>query len=70
MFRITAETCRAFTLAEALILAAMNVETMHVASAGHPGRATRFADWASRKRSIRTSQFRLFGLIQWDEKRS
>jgi hypothetical protein len=27
MFRITAETCRAFTLAEILILAAMNVES-------------------------------------------
>jgi len=27
MFRITAETCRAFTLAEVLIMVAMNVET-------------------------------------------
>jgi hypothetical protein len=27
MFRITAETCRAFTLAEVLIMAAMNVVT-------------------------------------------
>lgn len=27
MFRITAETCRAFTLAEVLILAAMNLES-------------------------------------------
>jgi len=32
MFRITAETCRAFTLAEVLILAAMNVESVRVAS--------------------------------------
>ena len=35
MFYITAETCRRFTLAEVLIMAAMNVvETMHLASAG------------------------------------
>jgi hypothetical protein len=27
MFRITAETCRAFTLAEVLLLAAMKLET-------------------------------------------
>ena len=27
MFRITSETCRAFTLAEVLILAAMNMES-------------------------------------------
>jgi hypothetical protein len=27
MFRITADTCRAFTLAEILILAAINVES-------------------------------------------
>jgi hypothetical protein len=27
MFRITAETCRAFTLAEILIMAAINMET-------------------------------------------
>jgi hypothetical protein len=27
MFRITTETCRAFTFAEILILAAMNMET-------------------------------------------
>jgi hypothetical protein len=30
MFRITAETCRAFTLAEVLILAAMNLESARV----------------------------------------
>jgi len=34
MFRMTAETCRAFTLQEILILAAMNVETIRLASAG------------------------------------
>jgi len=34
MFRITAETCHRFTLAEILILAAMNVEAIRVASAG------------------------------------
>ena len=32
MFRITSETCRAFTLAEVLILAAMNVESACLAS--------------------------------------
>jgi hypothetical protein len=32
MFRISPETCRAFTLAEVLILAAMNVESVRVAS--------------------------------------
>jgi hypothetical protein len=31
MFRITAETCRTFTLAEVLILAAMNMESARVA---------------------------------------
>lgn len=30
MFRITAETCRAFTFAEVLILAAMNLESIRV----------------------------------------
>ncbi len=34
MFRITAETCRAFTLQEILILAAMNVESNRLASGG------------------------------------
>jgi hypothetical protein len=33
MFRITAETCRRFTLAEVLIMAAMNVETIRPTSA-------------------------------------
>jgi hypothetical protein len=33
MFCITAETCRRFTLAEVLIMAALNVETIGVASA-------------------------------------
>jgi hypothetical protein len=32
MFRITAETCRAFTVEEILILATMNVETIRLAS--------------------------------------
>jgi hypothetical protein len=36
MFRITAETCRAFTLAEVLILAAMNMENARVASEAAP----------------------------------
>ena len=34
MFRITSETCRAFTFAEVLILAAMNVESTRLASGG------------------------------------
>jgi hypothetical protein len=33
MFSITAKTSRAFTLAEILIMAAMNVETIRLASA-------------------------------------
>jgi hypothetical protein len=33
MFSITGKTCRAFTLAEILIMAAMNVETVRRASA-------------------------------------
>ena len=32
MFRITSETCHAFTLAEVLILAAMNVESTRLAA--------------------------------------
>jgi len=32
MFRITAKTCRAFTLAEVLIMANMNVETISLVS--------------------------------------
>lgn len=34
MFRITAETCRAFTFAEILILAAMNLESIRMGSEG------------------------------------
>ena len=34
MFRITAETCRSFTLAEILIMAAMNVATIRMGSDG------------------------------------
>jgi hypothetical protein len=34
MFRITSETCRAFTLQEILILAAMNVESTRLAADG------------------------------------
>jgi hypothetical protein len=34
MFRITSETCHAFTLAEVLILAAMNVESVRLNSEG------------------------------------
>jgi hypothetical protein len=40
MFRITAETCRAFTLAEALILAAMNVESVRLVSEDSNGSET------------------------------
>jgi hypothetical protein len=38
MFRITAETCRAFTLAEVLILAAMNLESARVECQSGVGR--------------------------------
>jgi hypothetical protein len=34
MFQITAETCRAFTFAEVLIMAAMNVESVRLRSEG------------------------------------
>lgn len=37
MFRITSETCHAFTLAEVLILAAMNVESARLNSEGRVG---------------------------------
>ena len=32
MFQITAETCRAFTFAEVLIMAAMNIESVRLRS--------------------------------------
>ncbi len=35
MFRITSQTCHAFTLAEVLILAAMNLESTRLAAEGH-----------------------------------
>ena len=34
MFQITAETCRAFTFAEVLIMAAMNIESVRLSSEG------------------------------------
>ena len=34
MFRITSETCHAFTLAEVLILAAMNMESTRLVAEG------------------------------------
>jgi hypothetical protein len=34
MFRITSETCHAFTLAEVLILAAMNMESARLVAEG------------------------------------
>jgi len=37
MFQITAETCRAFTFAEVLIMAAMNVESIRLRSEGRAG---------------------------------
>ena len=37
MFRITSETCHAFTLAEVLILAAINVESVRLNSEGRVG---------------------------------
>jgi hypothetical protein len=40
MFRITAETCHAFTLAEVLILVAMNMESARLASEDSNGSET------------------------------
>jgi len=40
MFRITSETCRAFTLAEVLILAAMNMESTRLAAECQVGSKT------------------------------
>ncbi len=37
MFSITAESCRRFSLAEILIMAAMNVENTRLASGGRVG---------------------------------
>ena len=37
MFQITAETCRAFTFTEVLIMAAMNVESVRLRSEGRAG---------------------------------
>ena len=34
MFQITAETCRAFTFGEVLIMAAMNIESVRLSSEG------------------------------------
>ena len=34
MFQITTETCRAFTFAEVLIIAAMNLESVRLSSEG------------------------------------
>ena len=39
MFSITARTCRSFTLAEVLIMAAMNVENVRQTSARRTDRA-------------------------------
>jgi hypothetical protein len=49
MFSITGKTCRAFTLAEILIMAAMNVETIRLAS------ATRSSLMAHQRRTNRRS---------------
>ena len=40
MFSITTETCRTFTLAEILIMAAMNVENTRLAAEGRVRRKT------------------------------
>ena len=40
MFCITAESCRSFSLAEILIMAAINVETTRLASGGRARSAT------------------------------
>jgi len=51
MFRITAETCRRFNLAEVLIMAAMNVETICPTSRGRMRSDTAAAE-SSAKHSV------------------
>ena len=41
MFRISTATCGAFTLAEVLIMAALNMENMRLATAGQVSPASR-----------------------------
>jgi len=57
MFRITAETCHAFTLGELLIMAAMNIESVRVSFEGRaPAAQTRCARHSLRTGVRRTPQ--------------
>jgi hypothetical protein len=53
MFQITAATCRAFTFAEVLIMAAMNVESVRLNSE-HSVRANRAAQSKYARHVVRT----------------
>jgi len=57
MFYITAKTCRGFTLAEVLIMAAMNSEEMRIGS--EDGVCTKTAEMQRGCLSARHSQVRL-----------
>ena len=54
MFRITSETCHAFTLAEVLILAAMNVESTRLAAEGQVRPKTAQRGYLSATQVLRT----------------
>jgi hypothetical protein len=55
MFSITDETCRRFTLAEILILAAMNVRTAGIRLEGHVGSESVAAQSVSASHFVRTT---------------
>ena len=54
MFRITSETCHAFTLAEVLILAAMNIESTRLAAEGQARPKTAAQRYFSATQVLRT----------------
>ena len=54
MFSITAESCRRFSLAEILILAAMNVETTRLVSGGRVRSAATQREYLSASHFLRT----------------
>lgn len=61
MFQITAETCRAFTFAEVLIMAAMNVESVRLTFNGRvrpdtPGTLDKYAGHVVRPRVSQAPQ--------------
>jgi hypothetical protein len=54
MFQITAETCRAFTFAEVLIMAAMNIESVRLRSEGRAGANGAAAQSKNARHVVRT----------------